>query len=312
MQLIKKFLDTTKYKDYTIEIASADASFRRYFRIRKNGQTLIVMDSSLEKNSLLAFVNITQRLLDAGVDAPRIYHTDLDEGFLILEDLGHEDLLNKLKSSNFESLYKVAMDEIIKMQQADTNGLPLYDEAFLMQEMSLMNEWFLQKYIKDTEYDLKMINKTLSHIAKEVLAQPQGYFVHRDFHSRNIMFKDEKSLGIIDYQDAMSGSVMYDLVSLLRDLYVRFEPKEIEKLVLYFKHKIGAKVSDEEFLRWFDFMGMQRHIKVLGIFARLSLRDAKDGYLKDLPLTMQYLLESTAKYEQTRALYSYLKTIKLK
>lgn len=312
MHLIKDFLEGTKYQDYDVEVASADASFRRYFRITKNQKSYIVMDSSLEKESLKPFIDVTKRLLESDVDAPHIYLEDLEAGFLVLEDLGSCDLLSVLDESNFKTLYKVAMDEIVKMQNSDPTGLPLYDEAFLKQEMSLMKEWFLDKYIEDENYDKDMIDDALDKIAKEVLSQPQGYFVHRDFHSRNIMYRDKNRLGVIDYQDAMNGAVTYDLVSLLRDLYIRFDPDDIKELVLYFRDLIGCSASDEEFIRWFDFMGMQRHIKVLGIFARLYLRDGKDGYLKDLPLTMRYTLEAASKYEETNKLYNYLKTIELK
>ncbi|MCW9025911.1 MAG: phosphotransferase [Thiovulaceae bacterium] len=311
MQLIKKFLAKTIYKDYQIEVASADASFRRYFRISKDEQSFIVMDSSREKESLKPFVNVTKKLLEVDVDAPKIYLENQKEGFLILEDFGSIDLLTSLNEDNFKKYYKIAIDEIVKMQNADVNNLPLYDEKFLKFEMSLMKEWFLDKYIEDENYDSQMIEKTLDIIAKEVLLQPQGYFVHRDFHSRNIMLRAEDKLGIIDYQDAMNGSITYDLVSLLRDLYIKFDSKDIEELALYFRDLIGCDASDEEFMRWFDFMGMQRHIKVLGIFARLYLRDGKDGYLKDLPLTLQYVLESASKYDETSELYGYLKTIKL-
>jgi aminoglycoside/choline kinase family phosphotransferase len=142
-----------------------------------------------------------------------------------------------------------------------------------------------------------------------VLSHPQGVFVHRDFHSRNIMFCEP--LGIIDYQDAMNGSIVYDLVSLLKDLYIKFNPKDIEKLALYFKEQKRLKISDEEFLQWFDFMGLQRHIKVLGIFARLYIRDNKNGYLKDLPLTLEYVLESLKKYPELNELYEILSKVKL-
>ena len=312
MRDVKKFLKATQYKDFDIEIASADASFRRYFRIRKDNVSFIVMDSSLEKESLKPFLDVTKRLLESGVDAPNIHLQDIENGFLVLDDLGSVDLLSVLNKTNFKDLYKMAIDEIVKMQGSNSDGLALYDKRFLIQEMELMKKWFLDAYVGDKDYDRNMIDDVVENIADEVLQQPQGYFVHRDFHSRNIMVKNDNKLGVIDYQDAMSGGVTYDLVSLLRDLYIRFDPIDINELVLYFKNLIGCDVSDEEFMRWFDFMGMQRHIKVLGIFSRLHLRDKKESYLKDLPLTMQYLLESTSKYKETQKLYEYLKTIKLK
>ncbi len=311
MHTIKNFLKSTVYEDYDIKVASADASFRKYYRISKGDKTYIVMDSSLERDTLKPFVKVTKKLLKAGVDAPKIYLEDLESGFLVIEDFGSVDLLNTLEQNNFKEFYKLAIDEILKMQKASTSDLPLYDKAFLKKEMSFMQEWFLDRYIKDTSYDQKMLDESLETIAQEVLNQPQGYFVHRDFHSRNIMVKNDNTLGVIDYQDAMSGSVTYDLVSLLRDLYIRFDTKEIQKLALYFRDKAMLDVGDVEFIKWFDIMSLQRHIKVLGIFARLYLRDGKDGYLKDLPLTLEYVLETSSKYEQTQELYNFLKTLKI-
>ncbi len=313
MQRIREFLKTTPYKDYEIEVASVDASFRRYFRLKKGSESLIFMDSSLELDSLRPFIDITSRLLAVGVDAPKIYSKDLKKGYLILEDFGSIDLLTKLDETNFKDLYKKAIDEILIMQNAEISNLPIYDDKFLKQEMNLMQEWFLERYL-DIKLDKKqknMIKDTLQSISKEVLKQPQNFFVHRDFHSRNIMSPKDNTLGVIDYQDAMNGAVTYDLVSLLKDLYVRYEPKEMQELALYFRNAKGLDVSDEEFLRWFDFMGLQRHIKVLGIFARLYLRDGKNGYLKDLPLTLKYVLESAKKYDETKELYKFFKEIKL-
>ncbi len=314
MQRIKEFLKDTPYKDYKIEIASADASFRRYFRLKKKNESLILMDSSLELDSLKPFIDITSRLLAVGVDAPQIYFRDLEKGYLVLQDFGSSDLLTKLDANNFKDLYKMAINEIVKMQEADINNLPIYDDEFLKLEMNLMEEWFLEKYldIKLEDKQKNMIKDTLSNISKEVLKQPQNYFVHRDFHSRNIMNPDVNTLGIIDYQDAMNGAITYDLVSLLKDLYIRYEPKEMEELALYFRDLKGLDVSDEEFIRWFDFMGLQRHIKVLGIFARLYLRDDKDGYLKDLPLTLKYILETSKKYDETKELFKLLSKVELK
>jgi aminoglycoside/choline kinase family phosphotransferase len=312
MRIIKEFLKGSEFENFDIELASADASFRRYFRLSKDDLSYIVMDSSLEKESLKPFVEVTKKLLDANVDAPNIYLKNLEQGFLVLEDFGSVDLLSTLDDHNFKEFYKLAIDEIIKMQKASVESLPLYDKEFLLKEMSLMQEWFLDGYIKDISYDHSMIKESLETIADEVLKQPQGYFVHRDFHSRNIMVKADGTLGVIDYQDAMNGSLTYDLVSLLRDLYIKFDKQEIENLALYFKNIVKPDVSDDEFIRWFDFMGLQRHIKVLGIFARLYLRDGKDGYLKDLPLTLEYVLEVSSKYKETQKLYNFLKTVELK
>ena len=308
MQQIKKFVKTTEFKKYKVEVASADASFRRYFRLTKDEKSFILMDASKELDALQPFVKVTQLLLDAQVRAPQIYLQDLKKGYLIIEDFGTTNLLDILNEKNYQTLYKLAIDEIISMQKIDPTGLPLYDKAFLKQEMGLMQEWFMQKFLrrKLEPKDIIILEDALELISTEVLKQPQGLFVHRDFHSRNIMRIDKESLGVIDYQDAMNGALTYDLVSLLRDLYIYFDPKSIEELALYFRDKKGLNVSDAEFIRWFDFMGLQRHIKVLGIFARLYKRDGKSAYINDLPLTLKYVLEIASKYKETKALYNYL------
>jgi aminoglycoside/choline kinase family phosphotransferase len=196
------------------------------------------------------------------------------------------------------------------MQQAPTHNLPPYDKEFLLFEMELMQEWFISKYLNrtPTQEELELIKSTQSFIASRVISQPSGVFVHRDFHSRNIMISDG-AIGVIDFQDARSGAITYDLVSLLRDCYVSFDAKEIENLALYYKQKANLQVSDSEFIEWFDMMGLQRHIKVLGIFARLYLRDGKDGYLQDIPQTLSYILQIAPKYPQTAHLGEYLKSI---
>lgn len=311
MQKIKEFLEGTSYEDFTIEVASSDASFRRYFRLVKDDITLIMMDSSLEKTSLEPFINVTNRLQSANLHAPKIFHEDRDKGFLILEDLGVKNLLDTLSQDNFKSLYKKCIDEIITMQKVDATALPLYDESFLKLEMNLMPEWFLNKYLQQdlNEQELVIIENTIDLVAKKVLSHPQGCFVHRDFHSRNIMHCEP--LGIIDYQDAMNGSIVYDLVSLLKDLYIQFDSQDMAELALYFKEQKALPVSDEEFLEWFDFMGLQRHLKVLGIFARLYLRDNKEGYLKDLPLTLDYVLQVCKKYSELDELHQLLSKVTL-
>ena len=311
MQKIKSFLKDTSYENFKIEVASSDASFRRYFRLKKENNTLVLMDSSLEKTSLKPFIEVTNLLESVNLHAPKILYKDTEKGFLVLEDLGSQNLLETLNKNNFKTLYKKCIDEIITMQKINAKELPLYDETFLKLEMNLMPEWFLKKYLqqnlKDTE--LTIIKKTIELISKKVLSHPQGVFVHRDFHSRNIM--NCSPLGIIDYQDAMNGSIVYDLVSLLKDLYIQFDSKDMEELALYFKEKKALQVSDEEFLEWFDYMGLQRHLKVLGIFARLYLRDNKDGYLKDLPLTLEYVLQVCKKYPELDDLYKILSKVTL-
>ena len=311
MSKLKAWLETTFLKEYTITLASADASFRKYYRATKNEKTYIIMDSSLELDSLKPFVGISSRLSSVGVNVPKIYAQNLEDGFLILEDFGNTNLLDILDEENFKIHYANAIDEILKMQKADTTNLPLYDKRFLHFEMDLMQEWYLEKKLLYTpsQEEQNLLNNTLEMISDVVLSQPQDVFVHRDFHSRNIMLTNKQTLGVIDYQDAMCGAITYDLVSLLKDCYISFEREEIEKLVLSFREKVSPHTEDAEFLKWFDFMGLQRHIKVLGVFSRLSIRDGKDGYLDDIPLTLSYTIETALRYEETQALGAFLQRV---
>jgi hypothetical protein len=308
---LKSWIATTPYKDYDFSVASADASFRAYYRLSQDKKSVIVMDSSLELESLSPFIDVTQRLLNAHVKAPQILKQDRELGYLILEDFGNVQLLDILNKSNFKRHYLSAIDEIVKMQEADRTSLPLYDKDFLHFEMDLMQEWYLEKKLKQTlnANEAQMLKDTLHAISKVLLSQPQDVFVHRDFHSRNIMLTPKGEIGVIDYQDAMSGAITYDLVSLLKDCYIEFQHQSIEELALAFRDKKGLDVSDAEFLKWFDFMGLQRHIKVLGIFSRLHLRDGKDAYLKDIPLVLKYTIETASRYEETQELAEFLKRV---
>ena len=311
MDKMKTWIATTPYADYSLTIASADASFRKYYRLTQGKKNVIVMDSSLELDSLAPFVDITQRLLNAKVKAPRILEQNVEQGYLILEDFGDRQLLDVLGSTNFKRHYSNAMDEILKMQNADVSELPLYDKDFLHFEMDLMQEWYLEKKLALTlnATQKELIKTTLDAISEVVLKQPQDVFVHRDFHSRNIMLMPRNEIGVIDYQDAMSGAITYDLVSLLKDCYIEFKREDIEKLALQFRDKKCPEVPDETFIKWFDFMGLQRHIKVLGIFSRLHLRDGKDGYLKDIPLVLKYTIETASRYEETQEFAEFLKSV---
>ena len=311
MNKIKTWLKNTIYYNYKISIASSDASFRRYFRLTLKEKSVLLMDSSLEKNTLEPFLKITKKLLDSGITVPKILVTNLQEGFLIIEDFGNIHYLDILKEGTFKQLYKKAIDEIIKIQNTSAFDLPIYDKNFLHQEMNLMEEWYLKKLLKKSlsNDENNLLKTVLENISNIVLSQPQNIFVHRDFHSRNIMLTKQNNIGIIDYQDAMNGPLTYDLVSLLKDCYISFNENDINELALYFKNNRYAKVNNLEFLKWFDFMGMQRHLKVLGIFSRLYIRDGKEDYLKDIPLTLKYLLTTALKYKETEILNKLLKDI---
>jgi len=303
MQQIKAWIDELGYKDYKLEKIKDDASLRAYYRLHVGERSFIVMDASLDKESLYPFIEISVRLLKANVEVPRIVSQNIQEGFLLLTDLGTQHLADMLSPMSVQLLYMKGVSEIVKMQEIDTTGLEVYDRAFLISEMNLMEEWYLRQHknIFLSQKDLKGLENILNTIADEVLSQPQDLFVHRDFHSRNIMLVSGK-LFVIDYQDAKAGPLTYDLVSLLKDVYVEYDNELITEMALEFKILKGLEVSDEQFLRWFDFMALQRHLKILGIFARLNIRDGKSSYLNDIPLTLKYVLEVCQRYDNLKPL----------
>ena len=309
MQRIKSWLNDLGYRNYKIEVLGGDASFRKYFRIVDGEKSYILMDATADKDVLYPFIEISVRLLKAQVEVPRIIAQNLEVGYLLLTDLGKRHLADVLSPMSVELLYMKGIHQILKIQKADTTNLEPYDREFLMFEMNLMQEWYLEQHLGMTlsQDEQKMLDSTLELICYEVLSQPQDVFVHRDFHSRNIMMETGRKLVIIDYQDARKGALTYDLVSILKDVYVRFDPKQMEKLALEFKMLKGIKVSDEQFIRWFDFTGLQRHIKILGIFARLDIRDKKSRYLNDIPQTLQYIDEVCQKYDELKPLGEFLK-----
>ena len=307
MQQIEAWIESLGYCDYKMEVVSADASYRKYYRLILKDKTFIVMDSSMQVESIYPFIDVSVRLLKSSVQIPRVYSQNLQDGYLLLEDLGDTHLINILNEMSYKLVYMRSISEILKMQKSDTTGLDLYDEEFLNFEMGLMQEWFLERHqnIYLSSEDKQDLNTILELVKDEVLSQPQGYFVHRDFHSRNIMFAGRGKVWVIDYQDARIGALTYDLASLLKDVYIKFDRAKILELVIEFKLLKGrelADVSDEQFIRWFDFTGLQRHIKILGIFARLKLRDNKPAYIKDIPMTLEYIYEMVELYPELEPL----------
>lgn len=298
MKKLKKWLKKIDCEG-ELELVTSDASYRKYYRLKSSMHSGMVMDASNDKEGLIPFIELEHRLFEAGVRTPKIFTYSKKKGFLFLEDLGDTHLSDVI-DNDFELFYGKALDCIMKMQTVDIEDLPMYDNEFLRSEMELMPEWYLEKYLGLLLDDAQKnrINSIFEVIIKEVSTQPQDVFVHRDFHSRNLMFGCSEDIVVIDYQDARVGAVTYDLVSLLRDVYVELHPSDVERLALSFRDKKGLDVDDETFMRWFDFMGLQRHIKILGIFSRLHIRDGKDGYLKDIPLALKYIKEVSSKYPE--------------
>ena len=297
---------------FTLTSASADASFRRYFRVHLNDKTLIAMDAPPPQEDCTPFVNITKLMLDAGLNVPKVIAKDLQHGFLLLSDLGDDTYLSQLNSQNAQKLYGDATDALIKLQlasQPDFNKayvLPPYDEALLTREMQLFPDWYVAQHLKfklNAEQQ-GWLQTTFDALNNNILAQGQ-VTVHRDYHSRNLMITQQNNPGVLDFQDAVYGAVTYDLVSLLKDAYIQWDEEQvIDFAVRYWEkaRKVKLPVPNDfsEFYRDFEWMGAQRHIKVLGIFARLSIRDGKDSYLKDMPLVMHYLRKVCERYVELR------------
>ena len=302
-------------KPFTLSVASADASFRRYFRVHLADRNLIAMDAPPEHESCQIFVSVAKLFLDCGLHVPEIVAQDLEQGFLLLSDLGDDTYLSKLTSDSAQTLYGDANNALIKLQLASKPGvLPNYDAALLTREMQLFPDWYIAKHLGVQLDDAQqaVLDKTFAVLTENILRQTQ-VFVHRDYHSRNLMVC-ENNPGILDFQDAVYGAITYDLVSLLKDAYIGWEEAQMMDWVVRYwdsARKAGLAVPTDfsEFYRDFEWMGAQRHIKVLGIFARLSHRDGKDGYLKDMPLVMDYLRRVCGRYLELRPMLRLLNTL---
>ncbi len=298
---------------YSLEPASADASFRHYFRATlTDGSTRIIMDAPPEHEDCRPFIKVAALLRDAGVHAPEIYAEDLKQGFLLLSDLGKTTYLDVLDNTTAPKLYRDANAALVDIQRASRPGLlPEYDRALLSRELDLFPDWYIARHLDVTldEQQQTTLRSVFEKILINNLAQPQ-VFVHRDYHSRNLMVSGNDypaNPGIIDFQDAVYGPITYDLVSLYRDAYINWEEdQELDFVIRYWEmaRTAGLPVHADfhDFYRDYEWMGAQRQIKVLGIFARLYHRDGKDGYLKDMPRVMAYLRRTCERYLELRPL----------
>ncbi|WP_043343747.1 aminoglycoside phosphotransferase family protein [Cupriavidus basilensis] len=293
--------------------ASADASFRRYFRAstcHPDHPSVIVMDAPPAQEDCRPFIHVAELFGAAGVTVPKVLAQDLEQGFLLLSDLGNTTYLSRLDAASARGLYGDAAAALVKIQLATRPGtLPAYDRALLQREVDLFPQWYVARHLgvtltPDQESGLAEVMQTL--LANN-LAQPQVY-VHRDYHSRNLMvLEGEANPGILDFQDAVIGPITYDAVSLWRDAYIEWDEQEqLDWLIRYWERarKAGLPVAPDfgDFYRDFEWMGLQRHLKVLGIFARLYHRDGKDGYLANLPLVLKYARQVAGRYIELRRL----------
>jgi aminoglycoside/choline kinase family phosphotransferase len=297
LQQMERWLNSLGYHNYTLTSASEDASFRSYQRLQQGDNSWIVMDAPPDKEPCDRFIEIATKLRQAGLSAPEVIGQNLELGFLLLTDLGATPYLSVLNADSKKTLYSDALAALLQMQVNVTSlDLDEYNRALLSQEMDLFHDWFLAELLGirlnvSQQKRWVSIQRTL---IQNALEQPQ-LFVHRDYHSRNLMKIDTGNPGIIDFQDALCGPITYDLVSMLRDCYVDWPIDEVELLALdYYRGAKAAALLDVEphqFLRWFNLMGIQRHLKAVGIFSRLKIRDGKIGYLNDIPRTLNYLCQ---------------------
>jgi len=302
-------LNITQFKP-----ASSDASFRRYFRVHQQQDTYIVMDAPPDKEDTAPFIKVAQLFSQAQVNVPQIIQQNTKQGFLLLEDFGSECLLDQLNNNNIDNLYQDALASLLTLQtnvDIKTCDLPQYDADLLQVELNLFSDWFLNQQCNLTlsAAEQAMLAKSNELLIASALQQTQ-VCVHRDYHSRNLMHISIDNPGIIDFQDAVIGPITYDAVSLLRDCYISWSDVQVEcSLKPYYQNLIQAQLitcNYPQFKRDFDLMGIQRHLKAIGIFSRLNIRDGKSSYLKDIPRTLNYVITISANYPELQDFHQFL------
>ena len=296
----------SNYQD--IRIASSDASFRRYFRVTYEKQSYIVMDAPPEKENCSTFIQVAKIFSEMKLNVPKLIKTSLDEGFILMTDFGSEqylDILNSNVSQN-NTQYKDAINTLLNMQKkgkAYQEMFSLYSESLIRKEMNLFIDWFIEHHhgYRLCKSETENWLDCLHILTQNAISQPQ-VLVHRDYHSRNLMFLDSNNPGILDFQDAVIGPITYDLVSLLRDCYISLNLDVVADFSLYFYKNLEeedkAGISHHQFTKFFDLMGIQRHLKAVGIFTRLNYRDGKSVYLNDIPRTLKYILTIAENYPE--------------
>jgi aminoglycoside/choline kinase family phosphotransferase len=318
LELLRDWLDHgLTFGADRIAPASGDASFRRYFRVWRDGETFIAMDAPPGREDVRPYLTIARMLAEIGVHVPRILAEQPAQGFLLVTDLGTRHYLEDLGSNhNVDAHYLDAMMTLNRIQSRGTihaQHLPGYERAILEREMKLMPEWFCARHLQLElgASEQQMLADTFEVLCREALSQPR-VFVHRDYHSRNLMVFPGDNPGVLDFQDALNGPVTYDLVSLFRDCYIEWPAARVRDWVLRYRSMaqaggVDVGADEAQFLRWFDLMGVQRHVKILGIFSRLFHRDGKAEYLDNLPLTLKYVQSVCDRYAELEPLRAFLR-----
>ncbi|MBS3803980.1 MAG: phosphotransferase [Oleiphilaceae bacterium] len=302
------------FEQATLAPVSGDASFRRYFRVLAAGSA-IVMDAPPEREDCRPFIAIANHWRAQGISVPAVLAEDLEQGFLLLEDFGDELMLSQLDDNTADRLYGNAMAELCRIQQVRDNPsrpLPPYDSTLLDREMALFPDWLITRQLglQLSNQDHAMLDTAFAFLRESALAQPQ-VTVHRDYHSRNLLIRpDSERPGVIDFQDAVRGPITYDLVSLLKDCYISWpEPRLSQWVEDYRQLSLDAglhRADHDTFRQWLELMGMQRHLKAAGIFARLAIRDSKSRYLDDVPRTVDYLVKASGRQPALRRFHAWL------
>ena len=312
LQLVEWLTITLQKNLLSIQFASEDASFRRYFRVFEQDLSYIVMDAPVEYMKIEPFIRIARKFHDIGLNVPQIREYDEQLGFAIITDFGNSTYFDVLTENNSNQLYDCALNSLILLQRAsddEPDFLPPYDATLLRSEMELFRQWYLPHKVGiDTESEVsEILDSTFDLLISKALEQPKVW-VHLDYHSRNLMFIDNQDPGIIDFQDAVLGPFTYDLVSLLRDCYIVWPREKVEFWITEYLRKarnasIHREVDAQQFIHWFDWMGLQRHIKVVGVFTRLNDRDSKSKFLKDIPTVLAYIESVSRKYTELKPMH---------
>lgn len=308
-----------RLSSFSLKAMQADASFRRYFRIQTSATSLVAMDAPPPQENCHPYVAIANALREMGLNTPDIIEANVQQGFLLITDFGDTTYLNALNTNNADQLYHRALDALAVLQACSgvkDHSIPPFTRDFMWQEWAWHKEWFLHKLLHLSPANVENDLDACFHLLVESAATQPQVFMHRDYHSANLMTITtpqfaENALGILDFQDAFIGPVTYDLASLLRDCYIAWPQEQVKLWASAYWRKLRdlgvlPDVSQHEFLRWFDWMGMERHLKALFTFARKQVRDHQSQYLKHIPRTLQYLLNVSQQYPEFAALHHYL------